>query len=147
MSVSGPTSRNAFDLINLRDSRKHDMWGGTNVGFSLSTCRCLLYERQVPQSGLNDMNIGNRLKTALSSFVELESTMQRIPLPTKNLDHNTFGFPQPFTSFRRTAEDRLIGDNGLCFIALFSSCMRVSSQAGCIRRRQRVARNDHRRYC
>jgi hypothetical protein len=37
------------------------MWGGTNVGFSLSTRRCLLYEQHVPQSGLNDMDIGKQL--------------------------------------------------------------------------------------
>lgn len=33
--------------------------------------------------------------------------MQRSPPPTKDVDHNTSGFPQPFTSFRRTAEDSL----------------------------------------
>jgi hypothetical protein len=34
------------------------MWGeDTNIGFSLTTRRCLLYEQQVPNSGLYDMDI------------------------------------------------------------------------------------------
>jgi hypothetical protein len=45
------------------------MWGeDTNIGFSLTTRRCLLYEQQVPNSGLYDIVVERKMWTPSRSY-------------------------------------------------------------------------------